>query len=340
MDHRVGIVSVGSFLPTRYLTAEEIATAAGIPVAVVIDKLGIEGKHVGGPEDHPNDMAVKAALDCLLRSPIPAEEIDVVLCTTEEWKEYLAWTAGIDLAHRIGARRAWAMDVHMRCATTVGAMKMAKDLMRSDPDVRNVLIAGGYRLSDFIDFANARTSFLWNIGAGAGAMLLSRDWPHNELLGSHIITDGSLSRSVLIPASGTVAHPTDDAVRSGRFMLDLVEPEKMKDRLNEVSLDNWLLCVDEALRKSGCSRDELDYVNMLLVKPSAHRDVLNRLGMREDQSVYLGAIGHIGEQDAMMSIREGLRTGRLRDGHLMAILAAGIGYVWAAAIVRWGPFQH
>jgi 3-oxoacyl-[acyl-carrier-protein] synthase-3 len=38
----------------------------------------------------------------------------------------------------------------------------------------------------------------------------------------------------------------------------------------------------------------------------------------------------------MFGIREGLKEGRLKDGDLMAIIAAGIGYVWAAGIVQWG----
>jgi 3-oxoacyl-[acyl-carrier-protein] synthase-3 len=339
----VGIVSVGTYTPERYLSAAEIAAESGIPEEVVVEKLGITGKYVGGPDDHPNGMGVRAALDCLSRSPIPAEEIDVVLCTTEEWKEYLLWTAGIDLAHRVGASRAWAMDVHMRCATTVGAIKMARDMIRADPEVNTVLIAGGYRVSDFIDLRNPRTSFMFNIGAGGGAMLLRRGWRSNEVLGTHLIADGSLSRSVLIPASGTMKHPTDRAVAGGEFHFDLLEPEHMKDRLNAVSMDNWVRCVDEALRKSGprpdgapYTREDIDFLNILLIKPSGHREMLARLGLRDDQAVYLGEYGHIGEQDAMFGIREGERQGRLKKGDLMCIVAAGIGYVWGAGIVRWG----
>lgn len=339
----VGIVGVGTYQPPGELTAADIAAASGIPEDVVIAKLGITRKTVGSRDEHPNAMGAKAALDCLARSPVPAEEIDVVLCTTEEWKEHPVWTAGIELAERIGATRAWAADVHMRCAGTVGAMKMARDMIRSDPEIRHVLIAGGYRISDLIDLEDTSTSFLFNIGAGAGAMLLARDWPRNEVLGSHVMVDGTLSRSVVVPVGGTL-HPRGGGDPAAGFRLRLVEPERMKRRLDEVSMDNWVRCVDEALRKSGVrpdgrpwSRADLDYLNILLVKPSAHRELLQRLGLSETQSVYLGEIGHIGEQDAMFSIREGLRTGRLRDGHLMAIVAAGIGYVWAAGIVRWGP---
>ncbi len=174
-------------------------------------------------------------------------------------------------------------------------------------------------------------------------MLLQRDWPRNHVLGSHLMSDGSMSNHVVVPASGTRRFPTDAAVADGLFYFDLVEPEAMKSRLNAVSMDNWIHCVDEALRKSGrkangfpYSRSDIGYLNMILIKPSGHKDMLTRLGLTEDQSVYLGEIGHTGEQDAMFSIVEGERQGRLKDGDLMVIVAAGIGYVWAAACVQWG----
>ncbi|HET9985900.1 MAG TPA: 3-oxoacyl-ACP synthase [Longimicrobiales bacterium] len=340
----VGIVSAGMYLPSGYMSAEQIARESGLPEWVVREKLGITGKHVAGPDDHPTDMALRAAQECLEKADLPPEEIDVVLCTTEEWREYLLWTSGIDLAYRLGATRAWAMDLHMRCCTSVAAIGLARDLMRANPDVNTVLIAGGYAIDRFIDLRNTRTSFLFNIGAGAGALLLRKHWPRNHVLGSHLITDGSMSRHVIVPASGTVEPPTDRAVAEGRFKFDLVEPEAMKARLNEVSMDNWLRCVDEALRKSGAgpqgrplTRDDIAFLNLVLIKPSAHAEMLERLGLTWDQTVYLGAHGHIGEQDTIISILEGERQGRLRDGDLMVMVGAGIGYVWGAACVRWGP---
>ncbi len=342
----VGIASFGTYLPEVVLTAAEIASISGLPEWVVREKLGITQKHMAGPNDHPNRMAVWAAQDCLSKTDIAPKEIDVVLCTTEEWKEYTLWTAGVNLAYEIGATNAWGMDLHMRCATTVGALKLARDMMIADPEINTILIAGGYRVGDFINLKNTRTSFMFNIGAGAGALLLRRNWPRNQVLGSHLMSDGYMSNHVIVPASGTVQFPTDQAVAQGLFYFDLLEPEAMKERLNQVSMKNWLHCVDEALRKSGnkpgggaYGRSDLGYLNILLIKPSAHREMLQHLGLTEEQSTYLGHIGHIGEQDAIFSISEGLKTGRLKDGDLMAIVAAGIGYVWGASIVRWGPSE-
>ena len=339
----MGIVATGMYLPEGVMTAEEIAEASGLPEWVVREKLGITQKRIPDPGVHPNEMAAKAASQCLEQAGIDPKEIDVLLCTTEEWKEYALWTAGIDLAYEIGATNAWGMDMHMRCATSIAALKLARSLMADDPSIDTIMIAGGYTIADFIDFSNIRTSFLFNIGAGAGAMLVKRDWPENRVLGTHLMSDGSMSRHVIVPASGTVHHPTDEAVEKGLFKFDLVEPEAMKNRLNDVSIDNWMTCVDEALRKSGTkpdgtpySRDDLDYLNMLLVKPSAHQQILDLLGLTQEQSVYLSDIGHIGEQDSIISIIEGERQGKLKPGDLMVIVGAGIGYVWGAGVVQWG----
>ncbi len=350
----VGIVSTGTYSPKGVMTSAEIAEASGLPEWVIREKFGITQKHVAGPDDQPNEMGIQAALDCLEQANVDPKEIDVVLCTTEEWREYTLWTAGIHLAYEIGATNAWAMDVHARCATTVGAMKTAKDMLIADPEINTVLIAGGYRVSDYINFKNRRTTFMWNIGSGGGAMLLRKDHPRNRVLGTHIIADGFMSKHVVVPASGTAHFANPQAMAQAaisaeietdaeKFYFDLVEPDAMKERLNAVSMDNWVHCVDEALRKSGTrpdgkpyTRADLDFLNMVLIKPSGHRDMLERLGLTEEQSVYLGEIGHTGEQDAMFGIREGVAQGRLKDGDLMAIVAAGIGYVWAAATVAWG----
>ncbi len=200
----MGIVSTGTYFPDTYVTAKDIAEQSGLPEWVVREKLGIERKFVADPNVHPNEMAVIAARKAIEKAGIDPLEIDVVLGTTEEWREYLLWTTAIDLAYEIGAKNAWGIDLHTRCATTIAAMKFARSLMADDPSINTILIGGGYATSHFIDLSDVNTSFLFNIGAGAGAMIVKRDWPVNRVLGMHLIADGSMSRHVIVPASGTM----------------------------------------------------------------------------------------------------------------------------------------
>ncbi len=332
----IGIVAAGTYIPATSISAAEIAGRTGIPEEVIVQKFGLRRKPVPGPADHTNAMALWAAQDALAQTDLDPGEIDVVLCTTEEWKEYPLWTAGIKLAYDLGARRAWAIDVQMRCGTTIGALKLAKSLMLADPGVNTVLIAGGYRNGDLVDYANPRSRFMINLSTGGGALLLRKGHPRNRLLGSALLVDGAFSLDVIVPAGGTVEPLTPEALAAGRNYLDVPDPEGMKARLDAVSMQNFLRVVDEALAQSGHTRRDIDYLNVLHMKRSAHDYVLRELGLHEEQSFYLSDYGHLGQQDQTLVIKKGLETGRLRDGALMVMVAAGIGYAWGASVVQWG----
>lgn len=333
----IGIIGAGVYVPRTSLGAAEIARATGIPEDIILTRFGIERKTVAGPDDHTNAMALWAAQDALRRTGVQADEIDAVLCTTEEWKEYPLWTAGIKLAYDLGARRAWAIDVQMRCGTTIAALKLARALLQAEPDCRTVLIAGGYRNGDLVDFTNPRSRFMINLSAGGGALLLRRGHPRNHLLGIALHTDGAFSLDVVVPAGGTIEPITAQALAARRNYLDVPDPEGMKQRLDPVSMDNFLAVIDQALAQAGRARSDIGYLNILHMKRSAHEHVLNALGLRDDQTYYLAEFGHLGQQDQALSIVKGLESGRLHDGDLMVMVAAGIGYAWAAAAVQWGP---
>jgi len=345
MNEDVGILGYGIYLPDRRMTAADIAAASGgrWSEAAVREKLGIASKSVPGPGDGTQEMGVRAALDAIARTGINPLEIDLILCMGEEWKEYPLTTSAIYIQERIGAHRAWGIDIQQRCNTTVAAIKIAKDIMTADPDVATTLIVGGYRNGDLIDYTDPDVSFMYDLAAGAGALLLRRGLGRNLVLGSHIITDGSLARDTGVWYGG-IEHPIEglpDAElvqlrANGNRSLRVFDAEHMKARLNDVSMSNWLACIDKALAKSGAGRVDIGYLNTLHFKRSMHAGLLETLGLREAQSVYLEDYGHLGQVDLMISLHEGLIQGRLKDGHLMVAIAAGIGYVWGAVVFRWG----
>ncbi len=232
---------------------------------------------------------------------------------------------------------AWGIDVQNRCCTTVTAMKMAKDMMLADEDVNVVLIAGGYRNGDFVDYTDRDMSMMYNLGAGGGAILLKKNLGKNLLLGSHIISDGSLARTAGVQMGGTAEPITCENLEEARRSLRLFEPEKMKARLNEVSAANWVTCIEKSLEKSSLALSDLDYLAILHIKRSGHLGMLKSLGLTEDQSIYLEDYGHIGQIDQILSLHLALEQGKVKPGSVVCMLAAGIGYVWAANIIKWGP---
>ncbi|PKL89757.1 MAG: hypothetical protein CVV23_03435 [Ignavibacteriae bacterium HGW-Ignavibacteriae-2] len=334
----VGIVGTGIYLPDRKITADEIAAQTkGVWAAEAVkEKLGIIEKTLPGDKDGTQEMGVYAAKTALDKTGVDAKEIDLILCVGEEWKEYPLTTSGIYIQEKIGARNAWAIDVQQRCCTTISAMKMAKDMMIADDDINTVLICGGYRNSDFVDYADPNMSMMFNLAAGGGALILKKNYNKNLLLGSHIISDGSMARDAGVIFGGTENPITCENAGKAYKSLTLMNPDHMKNRLNEVSMDNWMRCIDKAFEKSGVDKKELGYLAVLHFKQSMYQHMLGLLGLNGDQSIYLNNIGHVGQIDQIISLELGLRQEKIKDGTIIAMIAAGIGYAWAANVIRWG----
>ncbi len=332
----VGIVSTGIYLPSNRMTGEEIASAANLPIEVVKNKMGINQKPIPGDGDHTVAMGVKAAQKAIEKGSIDPKSIDLVIYIGEEHKEYPLWTAAIKLQEEIGAYHAWAFDVALRCGTTIMALKVAKSLMQSDPSIQTVLLAGGYRNSDFIDYTNERTRFMYNLGAGGAAVILKRDHMENVLLEADIMTDGSFSEDVVVPVGGTKEPLTVEHLEKDLYKLDVLDPEGMKARLEQKSMQNFLKVIRNSLLKSGLSEREIDYLAILHMKKSAHDFVLEELGLSEDKSIYLNDYGHIGQMDQIISLELAQEEGKLKDGDLAVLVSAGIGYAWGAIPIKWG----
>lgn len=338
MSVNVGIVGTGIYIPEKYITSKEIAEATqGVwTEEAVVQKLGIRKKPVPGEEDGTQEMGVKAALDCLKKTGIRPEEIDVVISVGEEWKEYPLTTTALYIQGKIGAVNAWGIDVQNRCCTTVSAIKLAKDILIADESISTILIAGGYRNGDFVDYSDKNMSMMYNLSAGGGAILLKKNYNRNLVLGSHIIGDGTLARAAGVEIGGICNPITGTNVDKAYKSLRLMDPVFMKNRLNEVSMPNWYKCIDKAFEKSGIEKSELDYLAILHMKRSAHMDMLNELKLSEEQSIYLEDYGHIGQIDQILSLHLAIQQGKIKDGSVISMIAAGIGYVWAANVIKWG----
>jgi len=334
----VGIVGTGIYIPETFITGKEISekTQGVWSEEAVVDKLGIRKKPVPGLQDGTQEMGALAALDVLKNTGIDPLDIDVILCVGEEWKEYPLTTSALYIQDRIGAKNAWGIDLANRCCTTVSTMKIAKDMLMSDESINTILIAGGYRNGDFVDYTDKNMSMMYNLGAGGGAIILKKNYNKNLLLGSHVIADGSLARTAGVEIGGICNPITNSNSEEAYKSLRLMDAKKMKERLNEVSMPNWYKCIDESLRKANLQRSDIDYLAILHMKRSGHVGMLEELGLSEDQTIYLEDYGHIGQIDQILSLHLAQKEGKVKDGSVVAMVAAGIGYVWAANVIKWG----
>jgi 3-oxoacyl-[acyl-carrier-protein] synthase-3 len=326
----VSLAATAGYLPDRWMTAAEVGERSGIPENVVIEKFGLRGKHIAAEDEHVSDLSVRAAASLLVESEVEPERIDVVMYFGSMWKDYGVWQAAPWIAHRIGATRAYAVEYdNVSCGTPV-ALRLARDMLLAESELRTILVVAACRESYLLDYGNERSRFMFNFGDGAVAGLLVKDGGRNELLGCHGITDGSFSLQVKVPSGGSVAP------NGGYRFLDVADPAAMKDGLDKVSLKNFVAAARGAVERSGASLADVGYLCGIHMKPSMHRALLEELGLDESRAAYLDDTGHMSGVDPLFALDRAARAGALTKGELVLLLAAGTGYTWAASVIRWG----
>jgi 3-oxoacyl-[acyl-carrier-protein] synthase-3 len=329
---RVSLAATSAYLPERWMPAAEVAVASGIPEQVLVEKFALRGKHIAAGDEHVSDMSVSACEALLEEAAVDPESIDVVMYFGSMWKDYAVWQVAPWIAHRLGARNAYAVEYdNVSCGTPV-ALRLARDMLVAEPELRNVLLVGACRESYLLDYGNERSRFMFNFGDGAAAALLVKDGERNELLGSYGLTDGSLSLHVKVARGGSV-HMND-----GYPFLDVDDPAAMKEQLDQTSLKQFARVADGALERSGLRLGDVSFLCALHMKRSMHIALCESLGIELSRAEVLDDTGHMSGVDTLLSLDRAARAGRVRDRDVVLLLAAGTGYTWAASVLRWGPF--
>lgn len=117
----------------------------------------------------------------------------------------------------------------------------------------------------------------------------------------------------MLPASA-------ETVASGwMHQIDVADPQSMKERLDPVSMPNFLAAAHGALARSGKTAADV-----------------GALGIPEERTVYLDTWGHMSALDPAVALHLARESGRLKPGTLVLLLSAGTGYSWGASCIEWG----
>ena len=183
------------------MTAAEIAALSGIPEQVIVEKFGLRGKHIAAADEHVSDLSVKAIERLLDETGFDPKQIDVVMYYGSMWRDHAVWQVAPHIAYRVGATNAFAMEYDNVSHGTPIALRVARDMLRAEPELENILVVAACRESYLLDYENAKSRFMFNFGDGAVAGLLVGGAERNQVLGSHAITNGAYSLQVKVAAA-------------------------------------------------------------------------------------------------------------------------------------------
>jgi 3-oxoacyl-[acyl-carrier-protein] synthase-3 len=328
----VGIMGLGLYAPPDVVTAEQLSEETGIPADVLFEKFGVRQVHRAGADCHVSDMSIAAVHAAIEDAGVDPDEVDLLVYCGSEWKDHIVWSAATYIAHQVGCHRAEAFEIYALCAGTPIALRTVKDMMTAEPSIRTAVIVAASKESALVDRSRENTRFMFNFGDGASAAVIRRDLSRNIVLGSASMVDGSLSKDTVMPAGGSRHMPSFETVQNGMHYLDVPDLDRMRNRLDEVSSQNFLHVIKSALERSRYER--ADFVAAVHMKRSMQRWLLDALGA--ERSFYLEDYGHMQAADQFAILVEARQRDLLREGDVVVLAAAGVGYTWSASVVRWG----
>jgi 3-oxoacyl-[acyl-carrier-protein] synthase-3 len=326
----ISLKKMAVWLPETFETSDYIANESGIPKNVIEEKMGIIKKCRASKEIQPSLMAINAAKSVL--EGIDPNSIDLVIWTGSEYKDHNVWSAGIYVQEKLKLKNAWAFDMAARCSTNVVGIKVAKAMMQTHKKINRVLLCGGHKTGDLVNYQDKTSRFLYNLSDGGSAILLEKG-DENPILDCSVITDGAFSKDVIIKAGGSL-NPWRGGAKDLDSYLTCPDIVGMRDRLAAKSLDNFIKVIKDAAKESFPNRP-IDYMALLHMKKSAHDEIVNRLELKSEQSIYLDQYGHFGAPDQVLSLGLAERRNLLNPGDHVVLASAGIGYTWSSLSLRW-----
>jgi len=331
-----GIVGFGFAFPDTTRDYKEIAKLSGVPPDVVREKFGINKVYYPGGNEQTSELAIRAAKDCLAGTGVKPLEIDLIIYFGENYADHLIYNLCGKVQGAIGAKNAWGYSIDIKCGSAILAMEQAKQYMQTNDDINTVLLAGGYRNVDWVDYTDSAVSFLYDVSCGGAACIMRKGHGSKQLLSSAAIMDGSFADSIIIPAGGTKLPMTSENIDDPYLhSLRLKEPDAFRERLGKITLPNLAKVLEKALAKCGMTLKDLDFLCPLHMNRKSHEKLLELLGLPPEKAVYLADYGHVGQFDPLIALDMAEKQGLVNSGEIVGVSAMGFGYIWNGAVIKW-----
>jgi 3-oxoacyl-[acyl-carrier-protein] synthase-3 len=339
---KASISAIEYSLPQTLLKNEELAARfSDWTSEKITDKTGITERHIAGEGECASDIAVMAAQKLFDSHACRREDVDFLLFCTQSPDYFLPSTACV-IQDRLGLpTTCGALDFNLGCSGFVYGLGLAKGLIET-AQAKKVLLLTAETYSKFIheNDRSVRTIF----GDGGAATLVQAVPPGNEAsdepIGPFIYgTDGRGANNLIVPVGGmrNRTRSTDDT------HVDEFGNERAQSNLymNGGEIFNFTLravpaAFNRLLEKMHLHLDDVD----LFVFHQANRYMLDHLRkkLKIPEEKFVVGMEHVGNTVSStipIVLSDAAASGRLKDGQRVMVVGFGVGYSWAATILRW-----
>ncbi|MTI09632.1 beta-ketoacyl-ACP synthase III [Curvivirga aplysinae] len=322
--YRSVVRGVGSYLPEKIMTNDDLSQIVDTSDEWIRKRTGIERRHIAADDEFTNDLAVAAAERALAAADMSAADIDlVILATTTPDNTFPATAAKVQA--RLGVTKGPAFDVQAVCSGFIFAMTQADNMLRLG-QAKRALVIGAEIYSRILDWEDRSTCVLF--GDGSGAIVLEAvdsEGANNErgVLTTILGTDGA-NYDKLYVDGGVATSGNAGCVRmAGQDVF-----RQAVARMSE--------SVEEALEKAELTKDDLDWLVPHQANIRIIEQVGKKLGVSRDK-VMITVQEHANTSAATvpLAMTHGVKHGHFKEGDVIALTAMGGGFTWGAIVLRW-----
>ncbi len=315
---------IGSYLPRRKLTNQDLEKIVETSHEWIVQRTGIEERHIADEDETTSVLGIKAAEAALADAGLTAADIDLVICATST-PDYTFPSTATMIQTGIGMTHGAAFDLQAVCTGFVYAVATADKFLQSGSHKR-ALVVGAETFSRILDWNDRTTCVLF--GDGAGAIVLEAQEGEGTsadrgVLTSHLRSDGRYRDKLYVDGGPGSTKTTGVLKMEGR--------EVFKFAVGMVAD-----VVQDAFAATGTSAEELKW----FVPHQANRRIItasaDKLGIAQEKVVItVNKHGNTSAASIPLALDTARKDGRIRDGDLVMIEAIGGGFTWGSALIRW-----
>ncbi|RZB33688.1 MAG: 3-oxoacyl-[acyl-carrier-protein] synthase III [Desulfobacteraceae bacterium Eth-SRB2] len=270
--------------------------------------------------------AAQKALEMAGRSP---EDIDQIIYATCSPDTLLPSTA-CWLQHKIGANKAWVMDINAACSGFIYGLATVEKFIQTG-QVKTALVVGGEVLNPFLNWEDRNSCILFGDGAGAAIVEQVPADSTQRILSSHLLSDGNLWELFHMPAGGSNMEVTPEVYsrKLNKF--------KMKGKeIFKIAVKTLSDFANYALKKNQMTVKDLDW----FVPHQANRRIIeavaNRLSLpMEKVLINVDRYGNTSAATIPTALDEAVRNGTIKSGQTVLLDAFGAGLTYGSMLLRW-----
>lgn len=330
MDLQARISGVGSYLPQALLTNFDLEKIVDTSNDWILERTGIQTRHVCPANEATSDLAYRASLTALQRAGLVAGDLDAIIVATVTPDQPLPSTACF-LQAKLGCRPIMAFDVVAACSGFLYAMNIAHDFIRAGT-YRHILVVGAETLTRMVNYQDRGSCILF--GDGAGAAVISKTnsaESSSRIISSQSVSSGQHTSILQVLAGASKLPVTIERLEARQNLIEMQGREVFKSAVQYLK-DTCL----EALSKANLTVDDLDWFIVHQANIRIIEAVAKQLKVPAEKiPSNILDVGNTSSASIPILLSQKIEDGSVQRGQLVLMAAFGAGLTSAATVIRY-----